>query len=135
MIELRNSAPVFNLEETLSSLYKVADLIEFEGPLLSLFRSPTGQDYLYYWCDRDDSCNRWLIVRCRENQVKHLLARQLSLYEIITTPADPFVYCVDLDSECRYVGSRIVSPKNLPEDYLPAEDDSLCTILEPNNEI
>lgn len=42
---------------------KVADLIYFDGPLLSHYVTINGDNYLFYWIDQDDADNRWMFIR------------------------------------------------------------------------
>ena len=42
---------------------KVADLIYFDGPLLSHYVTNKGDNYLFYWIDQDDTNNRWMFIR------------------------------------------------------------------------
>ena len=53
----------YNIDYDFSQFKKVADLIYFEGPLLSHYVSSKGDDYLFYWVDRDGCDNRWLVLR------------------------------------------------------------------------
>ena len=39
----------FEIQFDFSSFKKIADLIFFEGPLLSHYVSSKGDDYLFYW--------------------------------------------------------------------------------------
>ena len=45
----------YNIDYDFSGFRKIADLIYFEGPFLSHYVSSKGDDYLFYWVDRDDS--------------------------------------------------------------------------------
>lgn len=42
---------------------KVADLIYFDGALLSHYVTNNGDNYLFYWIDQDDTDNRWMFIR------------------------------------------------------------------------
>ena len=53
----------FDIQFDFSNFKKIADLICFEGPLLSHYVSSKGDDYLFYWVDRDDNDNRWMVLR------------------------------------------------------------------------
>jgi len=52
---------------------KLGDLLEHEGPLLSLYidRDNPENYFLYKWVDNDKKCNRWAILPCTS---KDLLA-------------------------------------------------------------
>jgi hypothetical protein len=47
-----------------NSLVRIGDLVNFEGPLLTLFEDvKNGHLYLFDWVDRFDAVNRWLIYQ------------------------------------------------------------------------
>ncbi len=101
---------------------KIADLIIFEGPLLSHYISSKGDDYLFYWVDRDESDNRWLVLRVSLANLQKYVSGEVSLYELIGSPNDGYLYMVDVDNDINYHDVKLVQPSDLPEDYLPAED-------------
>ncbi|HVA51350.1 MAG TPA: hypothetical protein VNH11_33725 [Pirellulales bacterium] len=104
----------------ISGLHKVRDLDAFDGPLLSHFRHPSGDDYLYYWCDCNDSANRWMVLRVTERNILRLANRVVPLDYVIPTGAkDDFVYFVDLDGNGRAARVLLVIKENVPADYTP----------------
>lgn len=105
--------PQFSLED----LTHVTDLIYFDGPLLSHFKSKTGGDYFYYWCDVDENYNRWLVFEV-ENLYQYLTG-EVSLRELIED-ANP-IYIVDIDDDLQY-HRNIRLAGSLPESYLPDAD-------------
>ena len=44
----------YNIDYDFSGFRKIADLVYFDGPFLSHYVSAKGDDYLFYWVDRDD---------------------------------------------------------------------------------
>jgi hypothetical protein len=111
-----------NIERDFSGFTKIADLIYYDGPLLSHFISPQGESYLFYWTDVDDSYNRWMIVRVDTVSLRRYLERELSLKDIISNPNDDFVYFTDVDDEGRFSNVKYVSTKDIPKEYMPADD-------------
>lgn len=107
---------------TLPTLTHVRDIEGFEGPLLSLFRDKRGTPYIYYWCDRDEKLNRWLVFRTTESLVTQYETKEITLKELIMSCCDRFVYVCDIDSdgEQHVLGNLVI--KDIPEDYLPAGD-------------
>ena len=103
-------------------LFKISDLIYFDGPLLSHYTSEKGDNYLYYWVDVDDICNRWLIIRTDIFSIQRYLDKKIPLHSIISDPNDGFVYAVDIDSNAVYHNVKAVKIKDLPENYLPSLD-------------
>ena len=112
----------YNIEYDFSQFKKVADLIYFEGPLLSHYVSSKGDDYLFYWVDRDDSDNRWLVVRVSLANLQKYIAKEMSLREIIENPNDGYLYAVDVDNDVHYHDVKLLQPSAIPEDYLPDAD-------------
>lgn len=106
----------------LKKLRRIADLIYFDGPLLSHFKNEDGDSYLYYWCDVDENYNRWLIFRVAEEELKQYLLGKISLREIILDPVDGFVYSADIDNDLQYHNVYIIQPADLPETYFPEID-------------
>lgn len=100
-------------------LYKVSDLIYYDGPLLSHFQSRNNENYLFFWTDVDDTFNRWLVVRVSIERLQAYLNGKLSFYEIITEPNDNFVYKVDIDSNLKYHNVLMLFPEQIPQSYLP----------------
>jgi hypothetical protein len=103
----------------------VEDLEYFEGPLLSEFRSVSGEPYLYYWCDADESANRWLVLRVPERSLLQLKARQLTLHGIMTVQGQAAFHIVDLGPDGDVVASSMVLLSELPSEYLPRNDSYL----------
>lgn len=112
----------FDIQFDFSNFKKIADLIYYEGPLLSHYVSSKGEDYLFYWVDRDSNDNRWLVLRVSLASLQRYMAGELSLRELIENPNDGFLYQVDVDSATRYHHVLLIQPTDLPDDYLPASD-------------
>ena len=112
----------FDIQFDFSNFKKIADLIYFEGPLLSHYVSSKGDDYLFYWVDSDSSNNRWLVLRVSIANLQRYIAGDVSLRELIESPNDGFLYQVDVDDAVRYHDVLLVQPADLPNEYLPATD-------------
>lgn len=112
----------FDIQFDFSNFKKIADLIFFEGPLLSHYVSSKGDDYLFYWVDRDSNDNRWLVLRVSLASLQRYMAGELSLRELIENPNDGFLYQVDVDDAIHYHDVVLVQPADLPEDYLPTAE-------------
>lgn len=119
----------------IASFRKVSDLIYYEGPLLSHYVSPAGENYLFYWVDSDDHYNRWLVVRTDENTIERYVSGQVSLHSVITKPNDGFVYMVDIDNDIQYHNIKVLPPTEFPDDYLPDEDSFYLNAKQPNSEV
>jgi hypothetical protein len=112
----------YDIQYDFSSFRKIADLIFFDGPLLSHFVSSKGDDYLFYWVDRDERDNRWMVVRVSLANLQKYVAKELTLRELIETPNDGYLYFVDVDNDIHYHDVKLVQPSAVPEEYLPEAD-------------
>ena len=117
-----NKIEGFPIEFDFSKFRCISDLIYFDGPFLSHYVSEKGDDYLFYWVDRDDKFNRWIVVRVSLPTLQQYIARQIPLKDIIANPNDGYVYVMDVDNDLNYQNIHLVQPSCLPSDYLPAED-------------
>ena len=106
----------------LNDLSKIDDLIYFEGSLLSNFKNDGGDNYLFYWCDSDESYNRWLVFRVIEKQLQNYFDKKTSLRELMLELSDGFLYSVDIDDELQYRNIYMMVSQDLPESYLPSPD-------------
>ena len=105
----------------IESFDKVADLIYFEGPLLSLYRD-RGNNILFHWCDNDETTNRWLSFSVGDKILEEFLKSKVTLFDILTKPKEGFLYCHDIDQEGHVTASLIVSPHQIPRDYVPSAE-------------
>jgi len=112
----------YNIEYDFGSFKKIADLIYFEGPFLSHYVSSKGDDYLFYWVDRDDNDNRWLVLRVSLANLQKYIAKEITLRELIEAPNDGYLYSVDVNNDICYHDVKLVQPSALPEEYLPETD-------------
>ena len=110
------------ISKDFSGFIKVSDLIYFDGPLLSHFISPNGENYLFYWCDVDDTYNRWIIFRIDLTTIQKYIQRKVSLRDLILMPTDGFVYIADIDENIQYGSIYLLLNKEIPSDYIPQED-------------
>lgn len=100
-------------------IHKVADLTYFDGPLLSLFRDTENHGYLYYWCDADETYNRWLVLRITEEHLAMYIKQRLPLDEILSHPVGSELFIVDINAQGKQCSIVLMHPDQLPSDYLP----------------
>ena len=112
----------YNIDYDFSNFRKIADLIYFDGPFLSHYVSSKGDDYLFYWVDRDEQDNRWLVLRVSLASLQKYIGKELTLRELIENPNDGYLYVVDIDDSIAYHDIKLVQPSALPDDYLPESD-------------
>jgi hypothetical protein len=100
-------------------LTRVADLIYYDGPLLSLYKNPLNDRYLSYWCDLEDGLNRWLFFRVSEKRLNSYLEKEITLRDLILGPVEGTLLCVDVDADDRFTSILLLTPEDLPSVYIP----------------
>lgn len=104
----------------LSGLQHIRDLIYYDGPVLSQYASPQGDCYLVYWCDCDDTSNRWMVLRVGEGDVVRLINRVVPLDYIIPKGSkDSFVYFVDVRGNLSIAQAYMTKVERIHDDYTP----------------
>lgn len=112
----------YDIPFEIKTLKHRADLIEQDGPLLSLYYNGKGDYYLFYWLDSDDRANRWMILRVSIESLYQYLSKQITLLQVIGNPSDNFVWITDIDTNGKQISTKALPVANIPTDYLPAED-------------
>lgn len=102
-----------------------ADLIDFDGPLLSLFKSEEGDDVLYSWLDCTASRNRWCMVPVVRADLRGYLDGLLSLRELFER-AD-WLTVFDMGASARRSAFVKTTFQQLPEEYQPSENSYLTS--------
>lgn len=112
----------YNIDFDFSRFKRIADLIYYDGPFLSHYVSDKGDDYLFYWVDKDEDDNRWLVLRVNLAQLQRYISGEQTLRQLIESPNDGYLYSVDVDNSLRYHNVRLLQPSALPTDYFPDAD-------------
>ena len=99
----------------------VADLLYFDGPLLSFYKNDRNQKFLFYWVDVDGKYNRWLVTETSPSDVIKYLKSKLSLYNLLTSKIKT-LYKVDIDNNLNFNDIELLDIKDLPDSYLPEKD-------------
>lgn len=74
----------------------ICDLINIEGPLLSLFRDHRN-NWLYLWCDTDgNSTERWAIFNVSRSVLAEYLQKNISLRDSLCEAKE--LYCLEVNS-------------------------------------
>lgn len=108
---------------TLSKHQWNADLIEFEGPLLSLYKGESGNDLLYAWLDCTAIRNRWCIVPVDRKSLRDYLEQQKTLRDLYLESEWIVIFHTGTSSK-RSAFLR-TSWDRLPDAYLPDVDSYL----------
>lgn len=111
-----------DIDFDIESLTLIADLIYFDGPLLSHYASSQGDNYLFYWIDADEQCNRWMIIKVSLQVIQDFISRKVSLYSLIKDRVEKSAYIVDLDDDLEICNHWLANLNDLPDDYFPDEN-------------
>lgn len=105
-----------------NSLLRIADVVNFEGPLLTLFQdSITKNLYLFDWVDRDISSNRWVVYRCNLDTLNQFIKSKISHHDLFMSD-ESVCYLIDIDKNIVWNNSQKIIKQDLPESYLPQRD-------------
>lgn len=105
-----------------NSLLRIVDVVNFEGPLLTLFQDTTTNNfYLFDWVDRDTLFNRWIVYRCNPDTLNQFIKSKVSHYDLFMSD-EPVCYLIDIDKNIVWNNSQEIIKQDLPESYLPQRD-------------
>lgn len=108
-------------QEFQNLLIRVADVVNIEGPLLTLFLHTNRQLYLFDWVDRDTESNRWLIYRTNRALLNRFINKDISHFELLMSD-ESYVYKIDIDHNLDWHNFQQVAKKSLPNSYLPLKN-------------
>ena len=115
----------------------VRDIEQFEGPILSEYRSEEGGgSYLQKWCTQteDGAVHRFLLIRSDQRSVALYLAMRIPMRRLLEERGDGIGFLVDRSrADHGETVSRVavVSLDELPPDYLPDADTNHDVSLQP----
>ncbi len=103
------------LDEFPFNLNRIDDILYYDGPIMTHFKSDIEEDFIYYWVDYDESFNRWMIYptihldKYYKNEIDHLTMIK----------ENDVVYLVDIDRNVDMNNILKVNIEDIPDDYLP----------------
>jgi len=98
-----------------------ADLVYFDGPLLSLFKGDDGIDVLFIWLDCDDRRNRWSIIPIDRESLAQYLQKKITLRSICLAAVRTVIFHTGVKGK----RSSFYLLDTYPEEYLPDHDSYL----------
>lgn len=125
------------VEDFTGDLVKFADLVYYDGPLLSHYTTRSrSKHYLFHWLDNDTERNRWLVMEVTLAHLFDFLSDSRTLLDITQEEYNNKLLVVETDSTGVFVSGLLVSVTELHPDYLPDTDSYLeatpVTELMPN---
>lgn len=114
------------------SLYShqwVEDILYFEGPILSLLKASTTQDYFYYHVDQSDRAVRWLAISVSRREISQYMKGKKSLRWLVKRHEE--VALVDLNAAGEVANALVCDLEKLPSEYLPPKQSLFDPDLSP----
>lgn len=106
----------------LDSFIRIVDVINYEGPLLTLYRKIENDGlYLFDWVDRSNDYNRWLIYRTTPKLIDKFVKKEISHYELFLS-ADTKCVKIDIDRDIKWRFPIEFEKRNAPIGYFPSKD-------------
>lgn len=115
----------------LKTFKKVADLIYFEGPLLSHLVDKDGEISLLYWLDREDNNEIWALFKVKSNQLESYLDGVINLKSLINESIGGLLHVLEISQRWQVVKEIIINSSDLPSEYLPLENSFLQPEFRP----
>jgi hypothetical protein len=101
-------------------LLRIGDLINVEGPLLSIFEdSRNGNLYLFDWVESGNNINRWLIYKASPTLINDFLLGDISVKQLFDSVDVNQFYFADIDNRLPIGDYNIKKLTEIPISYIP----------------
>lgn len=107
---------------SISAYMRKADLIAFDGPLLSLYAQADGQEGLLMWLDHGREGSRWSLTPVNSDALRRYLAQEITLRDVLLPATKVFVFLSGEDA----LPKDCLELNRFPESYLPSESSYLA---------
>ena len=97
----------------------LGDFLYWEGPLLSHLVNQHNEDFLFQWCGKDATFNRWLLYKTNYDLLSRYFEGSISDLDLLLKNPDGFAYIVDVDHDIEWRQTFIVTLDDIPKEYLP----------------
>lgn len=108
-----------NATDLMQELVKVEDLVYYDGPLLSHYRTEAGKHYLFSFVDTDEVANRWLVLEITIAHLYDYLTDSRTLFDIYQQDYNAKLVVADTDGQGDFVQALLVPSSELDPEYLP----------------
>lgn len=103
-------------------LKRLGDIINIDGPVLSLFQDERNKDlYLFDWVDSDETTNRWLIYKIPPETLNEFLLNRISYKEMFDSVKENKFYYADITNSDS-IEYSINDLEYFPQNYIPAKE-------------
>lgn len=103
-------------------LIKKGDLLAYNGPILSHFKTDDYKDFFMFWVDQNEVSNRWLLFYVSEENLKRYFNKKMSLRNLVFYHQKDFVYFIDINTNIEYTNITRKAVKDFPMEYVPGEN-------------
>jgi len=114
---------------TVSEYSWYADLVNFDGPLLSLYKGSGYKDALYVWLDNSERANRWCLIPVDRALLDEYLNQKIALLDVIYKAGRVFICNHYSETDSRVY--NLMNVEDIPNEYLPENDsflyEEICT--------
>src|SRR5580700_5744214 len=108
------------LERTL--FIRIGDLINIDGPLLTLFQDQRDTSfYLYDWMDTDNRVNRWIIYKVSPSDILKYIGGEITHLQLFKKAEKLIYHYTDIDP-CNLLEYKIFELNFLPDRYSETSD-------------
>jgi hypothetical protein len=99
---------------------RIGDLVNFEGPELSVFERKDSQEiFIFDWVDHDDSHNRWLLFEVEAKDVLEFIFRKITHLQLFERANPDRVLCLEINNEKGFSNLPIFHVEEIPSEYFP----------------
>lgn len=111
------------------NLIKIGDILAYDGPILSHFKSDKEDDYFMFWVDNNTSSNRWLLVFVSKVDLNRYFNESITFKDLVLLNQKDLVYFFDIDSNVDYKNITQIAVKDIPEEYLPGDESYFNSVI------
>ncbi|MGJ1404474.1 hypothetical protein [Sphingobacterium siyangense] len=131
---MENLSYINNNQLSQDQLIRIGDIVNFEGPLMTLYQDQKYFDlYIFDWVDRDDTTNRWLAYQVDAYALNKFVNKDIQHQELFESISDRPIYVVDILHGNLLQNSMIRHIGTIPEKYMPENiffDEQDCPSLD-----
>jgi hypothetical protein len=99
---------------------RIGDLVNFEGPELSVFERKGSQEiFVFDWVDHDDSDNRWLLFEVQAKDVLEFIFRKITHLQLFNRANPQGMFCLEINNEKGFSNLPVFQLLEIPTDYFP----------------
>jgi len=102
-------------------LIKIDNIYEYDGPVLSHFKTDKQDDYFMFWVDNNIEFNRWLLVFVSKDDLTRYFYESITFKDLVLLNQKDLVYFIDIDSNVEYKNITLIAIKDIPTEYLPGD--------------